>query len=842
MIYTGEHLNAISFPLGGIGTGSIGLRGNGQLFDWEIFNRPNKGSLNGYSHIAVKLKKDGKTYVKVLQGDTREPLTGQYSKSVFGGFGYGPRSQSMCGFPHFRNVAFDGAFPIASLRFTDEDFPGAVTLTAFNPFIPLDSKNSSIPAAFFEISYENVGDTAAELEVIFSLANPSEASRNETVVNGSVTSVFLGCANRDPDHLEYKDMTLSCEAPDVVQEYWYRGGWQDGIVMFWNEFSSETGIKPRTYDTHGSYDTCSLSKRVTISSGETGKCRFAVSWNAPNMYNYWGGGIEGVDLTKHTWKNYYATVFRDSADSGRYALENWDSLYERTLRFRDELFASTLDPVILDAISATISVLKSPTVFRLENGEFYGFEGVHEQAGSCHGSCQHVWNYAYALCFLFPDLERSMRDLEFRYATYPNGETIFRLPLPLTVKPSKFRPCVDGQMGTVIKTYREWKISGKDDWLRENWSTVERIMDYAWNPENGDEWDLNRDGVLEGRQHHTLDMELFGPSAWLQGFYLGALKAAAEMAEYMGYPEKAAEYRDIFERGRVWTKEHLFNGEYFIQRIDLTDKSIPHRFGCADTYWNAESGEIKYQIAEGCDIDQLCGQWHANLCGLGDLFDKDQRRTALLALFRHNYKPSMRTHTNPWRIFALNDEAGAIICDYPEGAYKPRIPIPYCEESMHGFEYQLAGLLMSEGFYTEGLTVVRSIRDRYNGKNRNPWNEIECGSNYARSMASFALLPLLSGFSFDLPHGRIGFDPKVKRPNFRAFWCLGTGWGNFRITETGAEINLVSGELSLSAVELPFLKNVRAVRIDGAEVPFTAADGVIAFARTRIRNKIEFLA
>ena len=52
-IYAGEQAREISFPLGGIGTGCIGLGGNGRLIDWEIYNRPNKGSLNGMSHFAV---------------------------------------------------------------------------------------------------------------------------------------------------------------------------------------------------------------------------------------------------------------------------------------------------------------------------------------------------------------------------------------------------------------------------------------------------------------------------------------------------------------------------------------------------------------------------------------------------------------------------------------------------------------------------------------------------------------------------------------------------------------------------------------------------------------------
>lgn len=153
--------------------------------------------------------------------------------------------------------------------------------------------------------------------------------------------------------------------------------------------------------------------------------------------------------------------------------------------------------------------------------------------------------------FLFPDLERSIRNLEFQYATYDSGATKFRLDLPLSKRDVNFRACVDGQMGCVIKTYREWKISGDDAWLKEVWPTVKKIMDYAWSEENKDEWDRDKDGVLEGRQHHTLDMELFGPSSWLQGFYLGALKAASEMAHFLGDEAKAEEYTLLFEKERL---------------------------------------------------------------------------------------------------------------------------------------------------------------------------------------------------------------------------------------------------------------------------------------------------
>lgn len=837
MKYTGNALNEISFPLGGIGTGSIGLAGNGRLVDWEIFNRPNKGSVNGYSHIAVKAKNSRGSVCRVLNSDDNKNLTGQYGMS----YGVGPASCEMRGFPHFRKCEFTGEFPIANLKFTEGGFPGDVSLTAFNPLIPLDSDASSIPAAFFEIRFTNTNSEPTVYEVAFSLANPFQNSINREC--DGFAGVKLTRVDVTPDSAEYGDLCLGCDDENaVVQPNWYRNnramGWQDDIVTFWNEFTSDEPLRHRTYDEPFNLawrnDHCSIVAGAELAPNETKAFRFVVSWNIPNFENYWSPD----DRKGKTWKNYYAKLFANSTVSNRYALDHFDDLYARTLVYHDELFASTLPAELLDAVSSNISVLKSATVSRLENGEFYGFEGCNEKTGSCEGLCQHVYNYAYALCFLFPDLERSIRNLEFDHATLPDGGTIFRLPLPLCEADKKYLyiSCLDGQMGCVIKTYREWKISGDTDWLRRHWQTVKKVLEYAWSPENPNAWDLDKDGVLEGRQHHTLDMELFGPSSWLEGFYLAALRAAAEMAEFLGEPDKAKEYLDLFERGRKWTKENLFNGKYFIQKIDLTDPSVLERFGVGDVYWNDETGEIKYQIANGCEIDQLLGQWHADILGLGELFDRDQVEIALNSLAENNYKPTMREFTNPWRNFIVNDEAGTVMCDYPTDVAKPKIPITYCEETMHGFEYALAGLMLSRGHDADALRGIKAVRDRYAGFNRNPYNEIECGSNYIRSMASFAFLPILSGFVFDLPHEKIGFRPK-HGGDFRCLWSLGTGWGHYERKSNITEIILQSGSLKLSTLFLPDV-NPKSVEIDGKPVEFNAENGAITFASTLVKKSI----
>ncbi len=850
MKYTDNALKEISFPLGGIGTGSIGLAGNGQLIDWEIFNRPDKGSINGYSHIAVKVGDQ----VRILQSDVQKDLMGQINglrdKPNYSGYGFGPSQQTLSGLPHFKNCEFNGEFPIATLTFEEEGFPGKVQLTAFNPLIPLDSENSSLPAAFFEISYTNTGSKSVAFDTAFSVCNPFEATRNQRHSANGIETVTLYHATKHPDEIGYGDLSLSAVTPKAVQTYWYRGGWQDHLVTYWKQFSA--GEMPdRNYEHFSGLtrvmtrdktpDHCTVVQGDTVAPGETKHFRFVLSWNIPNNYNYWSDKETPNAPTGKPWKNYYATRFADSVASGRYCLANWDSLYEKTLDFKNTLFSSTLDAAVLDAVSSTLSVLKTVTCYRLEDGSFYGFEGNHEHFGSCEGTCQHVWNYAYALCFLFPDLERSIRDLEFDRATNEDGSTAFRITLPLT-DPQRYRfSCVDGQMGCIIKAYREWKLSGDTEWLKRHWPTIQKVLAFAWSEKNAHAWDRDKDGILEGRQHHTLDMELYGPSAWLQGFYMAALKAAAEMAEFLG--EDATEYRDLYEKARRFTNEQLFNGEYFYHQVDLKNKAVLDRFDTLDPwfnaldYWNEETEEIKYQIGEGSSIDQLTGQWHAALCGLGDLFEPSLRKTALQSMFRYNFKPSMREWVNLWRIYGLNDDAGAVMCDYPADRYQPKIPITYSSETMHGFEYMFAGLLISEGMLEEGLRVVKGVRDRYQGYNRNPWNEMECGSNYARSMAAFALLPLYSGFTFDLPHQTLGFDPKPQG-DFQCLFSVGTGWGMLFKTNKKCGVNLHHGTLTLSKLNLPFAQAKKLI-IDGKEIAFTQSNRTICFETVTIQNTVE---
>lgn len=833
MLYKEEKLKNISFPLGGIGTGCIGLAGNGELKDWEIFNRPNKCSKNGYSHFAIKASYEGKSTVKVLHGDMTDSLIGTPSAKLGRGFGYGPREDSLAGFPHFKTVTFDGAFPTAKLTFSDDEFPATVRLCAFNPFIPHDEFHSSIPAAFFEWEIENTADQTVQFALACTVCNPAEATLNEKISEGNTKGVLLKSADISNTEVGYSDLCILTDNADTVaQEYWYRGKLKDSCTTYWKNLLLLDRMPERNYSEPFEKDHGTAVSYVDIPANGKAKLRFVISWNVPIVYRYWTSKREGDS----TWLNHYTTRFKDSLASAKYALENFDTLLKKTALFSDVLQSCTLSDSVKDAISANLSVLKSPTALRLTDGSFWGWEGCAERWGTCYGTCQHVWNYAYAMPYLFPDLERSIRENMLNYALQDSGETSFRLDLPLQREMSTARACLDGQMGEVIKCYREWKFSGDDAWLRKYSEKIFKMLEYAWSKENPDQWDYNMDGVLEGRQHHTLDTELFGPSSWLEGLYLLALDCASEMARYLGDRKRAELYQRLYCNGKKWMNENLFNGKYFYHRIDLSDQALVDHFDASKSYWNDETKEIKYQVADGCIIDQMLADWHAVLIGANSVFDSEKKQTALKSLYQNNYKDSMRRVTNMWRNFSLNDEGGTVICSYPNDVKTPAIPIPYCEETMTGFEYALAGLMISQGYIDEGETIVKAVRDRYDGEKRNPWNEIECGSNYARSMASYALMPIYSGFSFDMTCKHIGFAPILDAGKY--LFSAGKSWGTVEFDRTGYGISVLGDPLTLCSLSVPHCENITSITVDGASIKFNVSDGKLVFDEIQISKEM----
>ncbi|CAN5168103.1 non-lysosomal glucosylceramidase [soil metagenome] len=699
--YADERGMEVSFPLGGIGAGCIGLSASGRLIDWEIANRPDKGSINGFSHFAIRAERDGKVLdARILNGPFHGNRAGDRGAGTHREFGFGVRREYLTGLPHFRECHFNGFFPTAELSFRDSAFPGAVEMLAFSPFVPMDERASGMPVAMFEVAVTNTTAQPLRYSLVGCIGNPAKGQHAARVVQaGAVAGMVNGARDASPEARDYGEVMLATDGPDPSwQHEWYRGSWFDSLEVYWKDLTTPGPFRDRRYsEAHvdARYvggeryrpNSCLAAAR-DIAPGERGVFRFAIAWFFPNTGRDWTSKFSyasGAKDIPRSWRNFYAVMWPNVEQVVSETFAAWTRLRGQTLAFRDTLRASTLPAPVLDAVSANLSILKSPTVLRLEDGTFYGWEGCDATKGSCEGSCSHVWNYQQALPFLFPHLERSMRAADYANNLDPEtGGMAYRLSLPLGIGRYETLPCADGQFGNVMKTYRDWKVSGDDEWLRAQWPAVKRTIEFAWHPGNRDRWDPSKTGVLTGKQHHTLDMELFGPNPWLTGFYLGALLAGAAIARYVGEAAAASEYELVFQRGQAALRE-LFNGEYFVQKIDVRDAAVLAAFehdpaghastgSLRDLYWSEEFGEIKYQIGEGCLTDQAVAQWHADLYGLGDIFDRGQLRSALNAIYRLNFTERLGEVPNPCRVFGLENESGTITCAWPVGAARPANP------------------------------------------------------------------------------------------------------------------------------------------------------------------------
>lgn len=823
--YQGERTRYLAFPLGGIGSGGFSVSGSGRLVDWSIRNRPALQGFNGYSHFAIKAERDGELVdARVLNGPyDGNPAGSPGMRKMFDGFGHGAMRQTLVGVPHFKHVDFYGRFPTADLTFTDPRFPGGVRMTAFSPFIPHNERDSSMPVAMFSFEIVNDTKTALDYTLAGTLGNYGSNSGTHTFREADgVSSLHLTSSQTDLPLAQQGDLTIATDAADVDHvDFHFRGQWFDDLAVFWKEFARPGRLPQRHYEQpraskHMSMqpEHATLAARVTVPAGGRKTVRFVISWSFPHGDIYWAFRDKPdapiPDKPTPLWRNYYSTQWPNSEASARDAFARWGALAEPTFAFRDSLFASTLPAEIKDASSATLALLRTATIIRLEGGELWGWEGQHTHDGSCEGSCTHVWNYQQALAHLFPALERTLRETELTYNMLPTGGLTFRQKLPLGSGFDIIGPCADGHFGAVIKTFRDWKLSGDTDWLKRYWPKVKRALEYAWSPENPDKWDPAQTGILFGRQHHTLDMELFGPNSWLASMYVAALLSGARMARAIGEPEFGDTLEKMGRNGAAFIDEKLFDGEWFIQALELSDKFEIARFdvgrsagvladGFMETYWSDEHGEAKYQIAGGCITDQILGQWHAEVSGLGGFLDGGKVKKALASVHRHNFRPTLEEHFNPGRNYAYEDEGGLLLATYPEGVRMPMVAAPYAEEVWTGLEYMSASHMIMQGLVEEGLEIVRAARARHDGARRNPWNDIECGSYYARSMSAWQLVNAWSGLDADFVSGDLKFEPRPEG-DFTLLWSAGKGWGELVRQGGNTVLKILGGTADLARV------------------------------------------
>jgi uncharacterized protein (DUF608 family) len=826
-IYTNEYLRRVAFPIGGLGAGMFCLEGNGAISHMSVRSRPEVFNEPGmFGAIAVKGLKNGARVVEGPVPDWKrfgQPNTGNGA----GG--------SIFGLPRFDQGSFLSRFPFAIISLKENDYPLEIEITGWSPFIPTDADNSSLPAGALEYKIKNT--SSQNVSCVFSFhgknfMRPKDIDTQKIKVGKNAIAkhtngfVLTQSSSDDRPFDEGNFCIYTDDDNTVVDHCWFRGGWFDPLTMTWETIrKAETKTSdPVESDAPGA----SLYVPFELAGGNEKIIKVMTAWYVPLSDIRHGGdpseadkcdGAEGcctssdqlganigdANYTSGKYKPWYSNKFSNISDVAKFWADNYTNLQQKSRLFTDAFYSSTLPAEVTEAIAANLSILKSPTVMRQYDGRLWSYEGCGDNWGCCHGSCTHVWNYAQAIPHLFPFLERTLRQTEFCESQNNEGHQTFRTALPIRPVDHGFYAAADGQLGGIMKVYRDWRIYGDNEWLKKMYPMVKRSLDYCIKT-----WDPKGKGVIEEPHHNTYDIEFWGPDGMCTSFYLGALAAIIEMGKFLKKKKDVTVYQDLLTKGKRSIETDLYNGEYFYQKIQVAGLNAPNPIEASQKSMGGEYSEEarsllekegpKYQYGTGCLSDGVLGAWIAKVSGLNDPFDTTKITSHLVSVHKYNFKNDLSEHANPQRpSFALGEEGGLLLCSWPKGG-KLSLPFVYSDEVWTGIEYQVASHLMFVGKVKEALEIVRACRDRYDGRIRNPFNEYECGHWYARALASYGMLQGLTGLRLDAVEKMLYVDSKIG--DFTSFLSCETGFGTVSLSNGKVSVQAKLGTIPVKKINV----------------------------------------
>jgi len=804
MHYTGENLRHFALPLGGLGTGSLALAGNGALRQWQLHNIGNHEGHVPDSFFALRLSRVEPPVdeIRLLQGPLRESTGTPLITDDVVPPGEA-RLHELLG--PVGEPAVTATYPGAHVDY-DTDLPVEISLDVFNPLVPSDAEASSQPVAAFTFTLHNPGDIAVHGKLAAALQN-SVGWDGVTPIDGVAYSLYGGNTNRVRRHDDWTSLVLENAAlpadhPGAGQLVLATDGsgalacaqWStpDQFVAFLNgPAQPATGASAPGTTWNGG-----LAVPFHLAPGETTHVRFLISWHFPNRYVDFNqfGPRHDYGHSRFWLGNAYTRRTPDAVAVAESFISRWPKLQALTTAWVDAFESSTLPGEAGSRLAALAADVRSPTVFQTADGTVLGFEGVlgastvmwgGRYGGSCPLNCTHVWNYEQTLSRLFPSLERNMRDTEYDVMQAPEGYIPHRVIAPTyhrqlwdVVIGGPEEPALDGMLGNVLKTYREVRHGAGLDWLRERWPNVERLLTHIRT-----KWDADGTGVLRGIQPSTHDIDLCGVNSFMGTLWLAALRSAEEMALLLG--EDAKEYRILFEAGSKAYDELLYTGEYYRQILSPEEKP-------------------DFQWGDGCLADQLIGQWWAHQLDLGYLLPKEHVKTALRNVLRHNLRTGFDDFEHPYRVFADGDDTGLLMCTWPHGG-RPDIPTRYCDEVWTGSEYQVAAHCLYEGLVDEGLSILQGMWNRYDGSRRNPFNPIECGDHYIRNAAGWSVLEAMTGYRYNALTATLTFAP-LDLARSDGDWQLPfvtpTGWGVATKSATTLTLTCHTGTIDATTIQL----------------------------------------
>ncbi len=827
--YEGRNIDKVAMPLGGIGTGTVSIDARGKLVDWEIMNQGAMGFLPYFNNhpLAIRVAPFFAIRTKTASGniDARS-LEGPIPNSKLEGDWGSDEMNST--FPRFQESKMEVSYPIAKVTLMDEKMPVDVSFKAFNPMIPGKTDDSSIPTAILEYTVTNTQDEAIEVSIAGTIPNfigfdgfknNVKQNVNSYVKTKTLQGIKMTTNSDNTNDSRWGSIALTTPAAGEIsyRTSWHPDlNWNYSVIDFWDDLK-DNGIltqhtKGESKDIEGynmlievqekpkdGISPSSLAVKVKLQPGETKVIPFVLAWHFPIRISWEGQ----PGWPQKPMPNYYGTKFKDAWDVAEQVVDKYDYLKEGTENFVNAFVNQDVPTPIKEAALFNVVNMRCQTLFRDGDGYAFGWEGQGSIYGTSinpkeirggwgPGTCTHVWNYESTIPFLFGDVATSMREVEFAYGIHDNGAMAHRFFLPLKTEKQTIGAAADGQLGCIIRMYREWQLSGDTEKLKELYPAIKKSLEFVW---KASKWDADKNGVIEGTHHNTMDVNYVGPNPEMGTWYLCALRAGEEMAKVVKDKAFAKECRALFESGSAWMDANMFNGEYYIQILPKP---------------------MNFQVGEASLVHQMVGQQMAHICGLGYLLKPENVKKSLQSVMKYNYRDYWSNHLSTFRCYITNNEAGLMNAYYPEGKREAR-PFPYYSEAWTGLEYHTAAEMIFENMEAEGTKVVNNTRNRYKGYNRNPFNEGEFGHRYARAMSSWSPFVAYTRFHYQQNIGAM----TIRAEEGTYYWSNGYSYGTIQVKKEDnkyvANLSVNAGKLSLKTLSFLDEKNtvVNTVKFKG---------------------------
>jgi non-lysosomal glucosylceramidase len=509
-------------PLGGIGTGTFEVRGDGSFREWQIFNNwGNAETLGGHGegpsydllNAFAAIKVDGKACML----ETHPPRH----------------------LPGIASISYDGWFPFARLKYELGDAaPVKVSMEAFGSFVPHHPEESGIPAAGFTWRLKNTSDKAVQVSLALSVVNPlGQECREESSGSMRIAESTQGRSGLAVAALDAQAISLT-GGPDNA----------DALKAFWEQFSGSDSKFSNTETGQRIAQVITFS----IQPGEEKSERFVVGWFFPDHQEDGAGPLVGHQY--ESWAN-------SPVDSVHLLADRFEALRAASAKWCDNLQDSSWPSWVNHWLCNSQYTLDKFSWWT-RDGRFMKYESP----GCPNGSPAHIIDLAdWPVLDSFPELELGLLR-GFAGIQQKNG----RIPEEFNYKngPSITTPggrdLIDISPKYVVEVYHRWRETADRKFLNDSWPSVKKAILYAR------KFDAMHIGLPSGPDlsstwDHWNDRYCFsyGGSVWLAG-----VRAAEELAKIEGDTAFATEMHAMDERGVAAMNRILWNGEFYAMTTD----------------------------------------------------------------------------------------------------------------------------------------------------------------------------------------------------------------------------------------------------------------------------------